>query len=208
LKYITMFSVNMFYGDKPIIRNFYYTWKANHTVLITGPSGSGKTTLLRLIAGLIPPSSGKIDASQNLTIGMVFQAPRLLPWKTAWQNVALPLWNQGVSSKKAEKMARQILKEFNFEEAADYFPSKLSGGMAQRVSLARALVIKPDVLLLDEPLNGLDAETKQGVIHILQRYLNNNETICICVSHYPDELLPLAKEHLYFAGNTLKGGEI
>lgn len=209
MKYITMFSVNMTFGNKTVIRNFDYTWKANQPVLVTGPSGSGKTTLLRLIAGLIPPSSGRIDGSQNLSAGMVFQSPRLLPWKTAWQNVALPLWNKGISSQEAEKFAREILKDFNLEEAADSFPSKLSGGMAQRVALARALVIEPDVLLLDEPLNGLDTGAKNNVIQILSRYLKNNETICICVSHYPDELLSLAKDHLYFMGNgILKKGEI
>ncbi len=200
MSHIEMNSVNVTFGNKTVIRDFNFSWKSNEPALVTGPSGAGKTTLLRLTAGLIVPSSGEVIRPDTMKVGMVFQNPRLLPWKRAWQNIAIPLWNIGFTHQKAEKLSRELLKAFDLESAAEAWPSELSGGMAQRISIARALAVEPNLLLLDEPLNGLDLAAKQNVIRILTKYIADKKPICISVSHYPDELRELAKVHLHFSG--------
>ncbi len=135
-------------------------------VAIVGPSGSGKSTLLRLVAGLLVPDSGTIEVGGRLvagpdpSVGLVFQEPRLLPWRSAVDNVAYPLELAG--QRRPERLARArelmaLLGLSGFEEA---YPAQLSGGMAQRVGVARALVLEPRVLLLDEPFGSLDALTR------------------------------------------------
>ncbi|MFC5066859.1 ABC transporter ATP-binding protein [Flaviflagellibacter deserti] len=130
-------------------------------VTLIGPSGCGKSTVLRLIAGLDEPSSGHVAWSgARPEIGFVFQEPTLMPWASAFANVWLPLRLRGVSRAHARERIEQALELVGLEDFAEARPDQLSGGMKMRVSLARALVSKPEVLLLDEPFAALDEMTR------------------------------------------------
>lgn len=134
---------------------------------ILGPSGCGKSTLLRIIAGVEKPSSGEIiyrtSNRDRPPIGFVFQSPSLLPWLTVLENVALPLRARGVPKKEAEETARKYLSLVGLQEFENFYPDELSGGMKQRVNLARALGIEPEILLMDEPFSHLDPLTAENL---------------------------------------------
>jgi len=134
---------------------------------ILGPSGCGKSTLLRIIAGIEKPSSGEIiyrtSNRDRPPIGFVFQSPSLLPWLTVLENVALPLRARGVPKKEAEETARKYLSLVGLQEFENFYPDELSGGMKQRVNLARALCIEPEILLMDEPFSHLDPLTAENL---------------------------------------------
>src|SRR6185437_4845069 len=125
---------------------------------LLGPSGCGKSTLLRLIAGLTPPSEGRIalHGVARGKIGFVFQEPTLMPWATVWDNVYLPLRLMGVSREQAAPKIEATLASVGLDAFARTYPRELSGGMKMRVSIARALVTEPQLLLLDEPFAALD----------------------------------------------------
>ncbi|MCX8133453.1 MAG: ABC transporter ATP-binding protein [Roseococcus sp.] len=131
---------------------------------LLGPSGCGKSTLLRMIAGLIPASEGRLDfpadAAARRSIGFVFQEPTLMPWASALRNVALPLELAGTPRREAEARAAEMLARVELGGFEHAYPRALSGGMKMRVSIARALVTKPRLLLMDEPFAALDEITR------------------------------------------------
>jgi len=136
-------------------------------VALLGPSGCGKSTALRLIAGLSAPSSGTVDVSHQAgkadgrhPIGFVFQEPTLMPWATVGDNVRLPLKLANTPATEADGRVANVLAQVGLAEFANAFPRELSGGMKMRVSLARALVTDPDILLMDEPFAALDEITR------------------------------------------------
>ena len=137
-------------------------------VAVVGASGAGKSTVLRLLAGLEPPSGGTVSRAEGRT-GFVFQAPTLMPWADARTNVALPLELAGVTRPVARARAAEALTAVGLGERLDARPRQLSGGMAMRVALARALVTEPDLLLLDEPFAALDSVTRRRLIEDLHR---------------------------------------
>jgi len=134
-------------------------------VSIIGPSGCGKSTLLRIIAGVEKPNSGKVvfHLNRKPVIGFVFQFPTLLPWLRVVDNVALPLIANGVKKSRAIEKARTALKIVGLSGFEDFYPSELSGGMKQRVNIARALAVEPDILLMDEPFSNLDPLTAESL---------------------------------------------
>lgn len=144
-------------------------------VSVLGPSGCGKSTMLRLICGLMKPSEGsiKISGSPVLSarrdVGVVFQQPTLLPWKTVQSNVLMPLDTMRLRSASADARAKTLLKMVGLEEFGSHYPWELSGGMQQRVAIARSLVHEPTALLMDEPFAALDAMTRELMMEELQR---------------------------------------
>jgi NitT/TauT family transport system ATP-binding protein len=137
---------------------------AGEFLCLVGPSGSGKSTLLRVIAGLLPQTSGSVHIAATrpdmpLT-AMVFQEHALLPWRTVLANVAFGPENRGVPRRQREAHAREMLALVGLSRFAQHFPHQLSGGMKQRVGIARALANDPEVLLMDEPFAALDAQTR------------------------------------------------
>lgn len=150
-------NVSLCYGDLRVLRDVSLRLDSGERIAVMGPSGCGKTSLLRVIAGLQSPDSGVVERTAR-QLAFVFQEPRLLPWLTAEENVRLVLPDVHHGGSAA------WLLRFGLSDAADKLPAELSGGMQQLVSLARALVCAPDLLLLDEPFKALDAAAKQNAI--------------------------------------------
>jgi NitT/TauT family transport system ATP-binding protein len=167
-------------------------------VAIVGPNGCGKSTLLRVVSGLLPPDRGTVlsfgssVAGVDPRVGLVFQEPRLLPWRTVLQNVALPLELAGVARVECEARAREVLTLTDLASFAGAMPRQLSGGMAQRAALARALAPRPDVLLLDEPFSALDAMTRERLDAELLDLWSRTGTTIVLVTHSISEAVFLA----------------
>ena len=165
---------------------------------IVGPSGSGKTTLLRVLAGFDAPESGevRIDGVPVNGVGgeraVIFQEPRLLPWLSVLGNVAFGLEVRGVPRAEAEARARRYVRLVGLEDFAEAWPRQLSGGMAQRVGIARALTVQPEILLLDEPFGALDAMTKITMQEELARIWREERVTMILVTHDLEEAIFLA----------------
>jgi NitT/TauT family transport system ATP-binding protein len=153
---------------------------------LLGPSGCGKTTALRLIAGLERPDAGRIlwaDRSNRDPLGMVFQSPTLMPWSDVWSNVWLPLRLAGQSRSQARRAVEEALSLVGLSDFGSAFPRELSGGMAMRVSLARALVTRPSMILLDEPFAALDEITRFRLNDDLLRLRDATGATIVFVTH-------------------------
>lgn len=153
---------------------------------ILGPTGCGKSTLLRLIAGLDRPDAGEVEvpmASEPGGLGYVFQDAHLLPWRTALSNVELPLELKGVPAAERRQAAREALEAVELGDALDKLPHELSGGMRMRVSIARALVTRPRLLLLDEPFAALDEITRQRLDERLRALWAERSLTIVFVTH-------------------------
>jgi NitT/TauT family transport system ATP-binding protein len=167
-------------------------------VCVVGPNGSGKSTLLRLIAGLLTPDAGTIEidgrpvAASDPRVALVFQEPRLLPWRRAIDNVALPLELAGVSGSERRRRAAELVEVVGLAGFERAFPRQLSGGMRQRLALARALVRDPSVLLLDEPFSALDALTRERFNAELLELWQRTATSIVLVTHSIAEAVFLA----------------
>lgn len=176
-------------------------------VVLLGPSGCGKTTLLRMLGGLITPTSGSIEIggaplfapnsaqpSQDAlgSLGFVFQQANLLPWRTVWKNIALPLEVLGVKRDERRRRAAELAEQVGLQDFLDHHPRALSGGMQQRVAIARALIHQPGILLMDEPFGALDAMTRDQMNVMLQQlWLDTGKTV-VLVTHSISEAVFLA----------------
>jgi len=170
----------------------------NEFVAILGPSGCGKSTLLRILAGLVQPTAGRVllDGQEyhepQANMGIVFQQPGLMPWRSAFENVLLPLQIRGMPRHEARHVVREMLAMVGLEEFEDALPHELSGGMCQRVALARALVHDPQVLLLDEPFGALDALTRDRLNWELLRIWRQRRKTVLMVTHSIQEAVYLS----------------
>ncbi len=165
-------------------------------VAILGPSGCGKSTLLRIIAGLDRPTAGEVTVQRpdagRFDIAYVFQDAHLLPWRTVLENAALPLELQGVDREKRRAAAVAALEKVGLADAVERYPAQLSGGMRMRVSLARAMVTSPTLLLLDEPFAALDEITRQRLDEQLRELWQARSMTVIFVTHSTNEAVFLA----------------
>lgn len=175
------------YDKSPLLRDFSLTLAPGQRLAIMGPSGCGKTTLLRIALGLIKPNSGTVRNEFDRT-AVVFQEPRLLPWRTAAENVNLVLGDGA----QTLPQARQTLAMLGLEEAADKYPPQLSGGMQQRVSIARALTLDAPLLILDEPFKAMDEALRHQVID----QVGQRADAILLVTHEPWEAQALGCEIL------------
>lgn len=146
------------YGEKEVLRGIDLEINRGEITALIGRSGSGKSTILRVLAGLSKEHSGEVSIANHPAVA--FQEPRLLPWRTVVDNVAFGLNRKEISWAQALERASQLLKEVHLPDSDTAWPLTLSGGQAQRVSLARALISEPELLLLDEPFGALDALTR------------------------------------------------
>jgi len=187
-------------GRLSVLSNIELSVEPGQFLSIVGPSGCGKSTLLRLIAGLDADYTGSIllngkeISGPSLQRGIVFQDHRLLPWLTLEQNIGLSLENAPGSSKEKANAVREHISLVGLNGFETAFPYQLSGGMAQRAAIARALVNKPEILLLDEPLGALDALTRLRLQDELLRIWRYEKTTMILVTHDVGEAVFLSNE--------------
>ena len=195
----------------PVLHDLSLTTAPGEFVALLGPSGCGKSTVLRLIGGLETPSMGsvrigdKVVTSTDDRTAVVFQEPRLLPWRTVADNIALGAnRRRGDGSRRSRsqrrELGRHLLERVGLPDAARSFPHQLSGGMAQRVALARGLACEPDVLLLDEPFAALDALTRMQMQDLLAEIWTDQQSTVVLVTHDVDEALYLADRIVILGG--------
>ncbi|MDV7143186.1 ATP-binding cassette domain-containing protein [Tropicimonas sp. TH_r6] len=179
-------------GDRPILDSVSLCLRRGEVLAVMGPSGCGKSSLLALIVGLLQPNRGMLQCDgQRPTL--MFQEPRLLPWRTALDNVAFALKGDGVPAETRSGRARDMLETLALApEDLGKFPRQLSGGMRQRVALARTLVGRPDLLLLDEPFAALDMGLAKDMRAVLREYLERQNASAVIVTHDPREALQMA----------------
>jgi sulfonate transport system ATP-binding protein len=173
------------FGDRVVLDHLDLTIADEELVILLGPSGCGKSTLLRLLAGLDRPDGGRVEVPARRAI--VFQADRLLPWQRVLRNVTL-----GLHGADAEQRARDVLAEVGLAGREKAWPKELSGGEAQRVSLARALVCEPELVLLDEPFAALDAITRLRMHDLVRALRTKHQAAMLLVTHDVDEAIALA----------------
>jgi ABC-type nitrate/sulfonate/bicarbonate transport system ATPase subunit len=175
---------------KTVLRQIAFRARLGEFIAIVGPSGCGKTTLLNIVTGLDTDFSGTVLLDRRrparVRIGYVFQQPRLLPWRTVFENVMLVLPDG------AAKRARRLLHEVGLGEALETYPSRLSVGMARRAAIARAFVVEPELLVMDEPFVSLDAATADRLRLLLLRLWRSHPTSALLVTHDLHEAAALA----------------
>jgi NitT/TauT family transport system ATP-binding protein len=182
----------VFDGGVVAIEKVDLSVKSGEFVAILGPSGCGKSTLLRIVAGLDRPSAGRAEHGDGTRIAYVFQDAHLLPWRNVLKNVCLPLELKGVPPAQRKSMAEASLAQVGLSDAIDRYPNQLSGGMRMRVSLARALVTEPNLLLLDEPFAALDEITRQKLDEQLRSLWQSRGLTVLFVTHSTSEAVFLA----------------
>jgi len=181
------------YGQAEALAPVSLSIEPGRITALIGPSGCGKSTVLRLMAGLQPPTTGAVQRAVGPgETGMVFQAPTLAPWLSAQANVALPLRLAGRPADAANAAALDELDRVGLAQAADLKPRQLSGGMAMRAALARALVTRPRLLLLDEPFAALDALTRRALIDDVLALWSDSRPGVLFVTHDVEEAVYLA----------------
>jgi NitT/TauT family transport system ATP-binding protein len=177
---------------------------AGEFIVLLGPSGCGKSTLLYLIAGLEQPTSGTIMARGELVVApgpersLIFQETSLFPWLNVWQNVSFGLSIRGAPAEERRETARRVLTRVGLAEAIERHPDELSGGMRQRVAVARALAMQPEVLLMDEPFAALDVQTRVKMQGFLLDVWEASKASVLFVTHHMDEAIALADRIVVF----------
>ena len=185
------------YDNLSIFENFSLTIRNNKIFCLFGPSGCGKTTLLNMIAGLENYDGGNIKGIENKKISYIFQETRLLPWASVYENISFVL-KSTCSKDETEKLVNKYLKLVSLKEYKDYYPNQLSGGMEQRVSIARCFAYKSDIILMDEPFKGLDLKLKENLMKDFRELWKENKPTVIFVTHDKEEAKYLADEVFYF----------
>jgi NitT/TauT family transport system ATP-binding protein len=182
-----------------VLRNVSFTLAAGEFVAMVGASGCGKTTLLRILAGLVAPSDGSVSVSGVDVTGvpgtdraMVFQSDRLYPWRTALQNVTFGLELKRIAKSEAMRRALDVLALVGLPRHDRLYPHQLSGGMRQRVNVARALAVDPEFLLMDEPFSALDAQTREMMQIEILRVWEKAQKGVLFITHQIEEAVYLA----------------
>ena len=175
------------------LHDLSFTLLENEFVTLIGPSGSGKSTLLRVLAGLVPPTEGTVHYNTDQPkVGLVFQKANLMPWRRVIDNIGLPLELEGIPKGTIHDQATELIKLVGLEGFERTYPQDLSGGMAQRVAIARSLMQDPDILLLDEPFGSLDALTRERMGDELLHIWQARQKTVLMVTHSITEALYLS----------------
>jgi NitT/TauT family transport system ATP-binding protein len=193
------------FGELRALQDINLAVERGEFIALVGPSGCGKTTFLRIVAGLEPASSGEVTLdgravrSPGADRGFVFQSDNLLPWRTVFANAIIGREVAGRVGPAERQRTMELLKLVGLEGFERYHPRQLSGGMRQRVNLARALAIDPEILLMDEPFSSLDAQTREIMQTELMRIWEDGRKTVLFVTHQIDEAVFLADRVLVFA---------
>ena len=194
---LSLRDVSLTLGGRPILESINLNIRAGEFVCVVGASGSGKTTMLRLLAGLLPPSRGKAmyrgTSISQQDIAIIFQdyGNALLPWRTAAGNISLALEAIGVPRKERAQHISALLQKVGLHDQADKFPAQLSGGMQQRLQIARCLAQNPAILLMDEPFGALDAMTRQTLQDEILSLVRASGATAFFVTHDLEEAIYL-----------------
>jgi NitT/TauT family transport system ATP-binding protein len=186
------------FGTLDVLDDVSFTVRAGEVVAIVGPSGCGKSTLLSILGGLLQPSAGAAElrgappAGSLNPLTFVFQDFALLPWCTVEENVAFPLENTGLSASERRAVIDDALRRTGLTDFRGAWPKQLSGGMRQRVGIARALGVRPAILLMDEPLSALDSQTRELLMEDFVRLLADGAMGAVYVTHNLEEAVRLA----------------
>jgi sulfonate transport system ATP-binding protein len=191
-------GISQSYGEIEVLRDLDFELETGSFVCIIGHSGCGKSTLLRLISGIEEPCSGELHVDSHIAVG--FQEPRLIPWLRVEKNIRLGMKGD---KKKLREETLAALKDVGLKEKARAWPQTLSGGQAQRVSLARALIRKPHLLLLDEPFGALDAITRREMQDLLAALVRDYSLSVVMVTHDTNEARRLADKIFFLEGGKL-----
>jgi len=193
-------------ADRPVIDGLSFEVKQGEIVSLLGPSGCGKSTLLRLVAGLIPPQGGMIRWPEGRkALSFVFQDAALMPWATVMQNVLLPLSLQGRAGQQSQAKARDVLASVGLEGFEARYPHRLSGGQRMRVSIARALMAQPELLLLDEPFAALDEILRFQMNEMLLTLRRQQGWSALFVTHSVYEAVYLSDRILVMKNSKIDG---
>lgn len=182
------------------LSNINFTVQNGQLVTVIGPSGCGKTTLLKIAAGLMPPSSGSVQLSGNPVlaptpqIGLVFQEFALFPWRTIRKNIEFGLEMQGMSRAERKVRSQELFLKIELSGFENHYPSHLSGGMQQRVAIARTLAGHPKVILMDEPFGALDSQTRNSMQEFLLHLFRDEQPTILFVTHNIDEAVFLSQK--------------
>lgn len=196
-------DLSLSFNGLEIFRDFSIEFSRQKITCILGPSGCGKTTLLNVIAGLLKPDVGRISGVEEKAISCIFQEDRLLPWRTAVENIRFVLKNRLSHSEQEETIAR-YLQMVGLEGFGSYYPNQLSGGMRQRVSIARAFSFPSDFILMDEPFKGLDIATKASLMQSIKTLWINDKRTAVYVTHDLDEALYFGHRIVVFSQRPVR----
>lgn len=217
MSFVSVEQLEKTFGDTPVFSDINFTIERGEFITLLGPSGCGKSTLLRCIAGLTPVNSGRILLNgQNLVplspqkrdIGMVFQSYALFPNMTVEQNVAFGLRMHKVKAQEIRQRVGEVLRLVELQDFAGRYPQQLSGGQCQRVALARSLVTRPRLLLLDEPLSALDARIRKHLREQIRQIQQELGLTTIFVTHDQEEALTMSDRiFLMNKGQIVQSGD-
>lgn len=205
---VTVENVSKIYqthGNRTVaLENINVTVGEQEFIVLVGPSGCGKSTLLNMVGGLLSPTTGRIymeglPAGRDPVIGMVFQEIGLFPWRTVSDNIAFGLEESVLSPEERQARVSEYIAMVGLEGFENAFPHQLSGGMRQRVGIARALAVRPDLLLMDEPFSALDAQTRTIMQEEILRIWGNTRLSTLYVTHNIQEAVYLADRVLVFS---------
>jgi len=199
-------------GTTHVLDNVSYEVQDGHFVSIVGPSGVGKTTLLRLLTGLARPTAGEImvrgkkltSSPDDLAVVLQDYTRSLMPWLSVEKNIALPLKNKRLSKAERKERITASLAEVGLEGAESKYPWQLSGGMQQRVSIARALAVRPSILVMDEPFASVDAQTRFDLEDLVLKVRDDFGSTTVMVTHDIDEAVYLSDEIVVLYGKPAK----
>ncbi len=201
-------------GETPALTNISFSLNKGDFVAIVGPSGCGKSTLLRIIAGLLKPDAGKVLVDGKKVTGpgsdrmVVFQDYVLFPWVNVWKNIAMGLEIKNMDKEEIERKTAWAIRLVGLDGFEHAYPHQLSGGMKQRVSIARAIVMNPDILLMDEPFGALDSFTRINLQEELLKLCEKNSYTTCFVTHDCDEAVYLSDKIVVFSSSPAKIQEI
>jgi NitT/TauT family transport system ATP-binding protein len=206
---LSLEKVRVAFGDRPVLSDISFEVASGEFLCVVGPSGCGKTTLIRLLAGLLAPTAGAIAfggrplAGTSRDRAIIFQdySKALLPWRTVAGNIALALEASGVAEPERSRRIDALLAKMQLSPAAVQYPGQLSGGMQQRVQIARCLAQQPKLLLMDEPFGALDAITRQTLQDEIARLAAEERTTVVFITHDLEEAIYLGDRVIVLQSN-------